>query len=350
MASEVVDDRDARVRRLLEVEVDNGLYPGAVWAFGDASGVAGRGTAGRLGSDENDGPMGLDTLFDLASLTKVVALWAALGVIRADVRFSLDAPIAELWPEAAGRPVGAVTTRQLLTHTAGQPLRANLRPLYGVDQAAIRDGVLGAQLRHRPGDEVTYTDRAALILGWLAEHLSGERLDRLVDKRVWRPLGMTSTQFGPLRTELLARCAPTERDDGSGVHLRGSVHDYSARVLGGICGGSGVFSTVGDLGRFLQALLEPSRAESVFGSQWVEESLTVQTGRLEPSIGHLWQLAPGTNPCDDIWCHFGFTGTALWLSPKLGTWAVLLSNKLYFSREKEPLMVVRDAFRAIVFG
>lgn len=349
MAHDVVDDRDVRVRRLLKVEVDNGLYPGAVWAFGDASGVAGHGVAGRLSRDANDGPMRPDTLFDLASLTKVVAVWAALGAVRAEVAFSLDTPLAELWPETAGRPVGVVTTRQLLTHTAGQPLRANLRPMYGADPAAIRNGVLSSQLRHHPGEKVTYTDRAALILGWLAEHLSGERLDRLVDTRVWRPLGMTSTQFGPLRTELLDRCAPTERDGATGVHLRGSVHDYSARALGGICGVSGVFSTVGDLGRFLRALLEPSRAGSVFGSKWVEESLTVQTGWLEPSIGHLWQLTPGTNPTDDIWCHFGFTGTALWLSPKHGTWAVLLSNKLYFSREKEPLMAVRDAFRAIVF-
>lgn len=87
-----------------------------------------------------------------------------------------------------------------------------------------------------------------------------------------------------------------------------------------------------------------------FGAAWTAESLTVQTGRLEPSRGLFWHPAPGTDPADDIWAHYGFTGTAIWIAPSRGRWATMLTNKVYYSRDRQPIADLRNAFRRLAFG
>ena len=341
-----------RIHQLLHNGVRDHAYPGAVWAFGDASGTRASGTAGLLDPARPGEPMRPDTLFDVASLTKILAVWSTIGTLWQDGRLPLDEPLRGLWPEVTGHPLGQATARQLLTHTAGVPLRAQLKNLYGTDPAAIRTGVLHEALHRPPGQAVEYTDRAALILGYLAEHLSGQSLDQLARERVWEPLGMGATRFGPLPADLAARCAPTELDQDTDAHLQGTAHDFSARLLGGVCGIAGTFSALDDLAVFLRYLLDPATAlaRPGFGPEWTQESLAVHTGVMEPVRGLFWHPAPGTDPAEQTWVHYGFTGTGMWISPKLGTWAVLLTNKLYFTRDREPLTGIRNRFRELVFN
>ncbi|MEU6346262.1 serine hydrolase domain-containing protein [Streptomyces sp. NPDC046977] len=341
-----------RIHQLLEGGVRDKTYPGAVWARGDATGTLASGTVGSLDPDRPDQAMRPDTVFDVASLTKILAVWSSIGALWTDGTLPLDEPLSGFWPEVHGHPLGQVTTRNLLTHTAGVPLRAQLKNRYGTDPAAIRTGVLHEALHRPPGEAVEYTDRAALILGYLAEHLSGQQLDQLAQTRTWAPLGMTGTRFGPLPADLAARCAPTELDPDTGAHLQGTAHDFSTRLLGGVCGIAGAFSLLDDLAVFLRYLLDPTTAtrRPGFGPEWTEESLTVQTGSLEPVRGLFWHPAPGTDPTERTWVHYGFTGTGMWISPKLGTWAVLLTNKLYFNRDREPLTNIRNSFRQLTIG
>ncbi|WP_411146442.1 serine hydrolase domain-containing protein [Streptomyces sp. x-80] len=275
-------------------------------------------------------------------------------ITRYLIRISVDRYPGEpeRWTATWAFPLGQVTARNLLTHTAGVPLRAQLKNLYGTGPAAIRAGVLHEALHRPPGEAVEYTDRAALILGYLAEHLSGQPLDQLARTRTWAPLGMTDTRFGPLPADLATRSAPTELDQDTGAHLKGTAHDFSARLLGGVCGIAGVFSVLDDLAVFLRYLLDPTTAarRPGFGPEWTEESLTVQTGSMEPVRGLFWHPAPGTDPTERTWVHYGFTGTGMWISPKLGTWAVLLTNKLYFTRDREPLTGIRNSFRQLAIG
>ncbi|MFE5730997.1 serine hydrolase domain-containing protein [Streptomyces sp. NPDC056528] len=334
--------------RLLGDAVRAGVVPGAAWAAGDARATLSAGAVGVLDPADPAGPTRPDTLFDVASLTKVLAVWAVTGTLVDAGKLDPSAPLGSYWPEAAGRPLARVTAQHLLTHTAGLPLRANLRHLYGSDPQDVRDGVLSEPLRHRPGEAVAYTDRAALVLGYLAEHLTRQPLPRLAGDRVWTPLGMTDTRYGPLPAALRERCAPTEYDEESGVRLRGTVHDFSARLLGGACGIAGVFTTAADTGRFLRHLLDP--VPGTFSAEWTAASLRVRTDRLDPPRGLFWHPAPHTGPADDIWAHFGFTGTAVWVSPARGRWAVLLTNRLYLTRDPGPLARVRDAFRSLVFS
>ncbi|WP_435971622.1 serine hydrolase domain-containing protein [Streptomyces sp. Qhu_M48] len=333
--------------RLLGEAVRAGVCPGMVWAVGDARTTLSEGAVGLLDPARPGEPMRADTLFDVASLTKILAVWAVTGTLVDAGKLDLTAPLGGYWPEAAGRPLADVTAHHLLTHTAGMPLRANLRHLYGSDPQDVRDGVLAEPLRHRPGAAVAYTDRAALILGYLAEHLTGEPLPRLAGDRVWSPLAMTETRYGPLPAPVRERCAPTEYDEESGAPLKGTVHDFSARLLGGACGIAGVFTTAADTGRFLRHLLAP--VPGTFSADWTALSLRVHTGALVPPRGLFWHPAPGTEPADDVWSHFGFTGTGLWVSPARDRWAVLLTNRLRFTRDPGPLARVRDVFRALAF-
>lgn len=341
------------IHQLLHDGVRDKVYPGAVWAAGDSHGIAASGTAGVLDPERPSEPMRHDTVFDVASLTKILAVWSTIGCLVEDGKLQLDTPLGDFWPEVHGHPLAQVTARHLLTHTAGVPLRANLKNLYGTDPQDVRDGVLREAAHRPPGEAVEYTDRAALILGYLAEHLSGQRLDALVADRVWRPLGMTQTCFGPLNPDAAKRCAPTELDEITGTHLKGTAHDFSARLLGGVCGIAGAFSALDDLATFLCYLLGPSRGRESpgFGPDWIKESLQIHTGELTPPRGLFWHPAPGTTlETDDVWVHYGFTGTGMWLSPRKGFWAALLTNKLYYGRDRECLTHVRNEFRSLVFA
>ncbi|MFE7213818.1 serine hydrolase domain-containing protein [Streptomyces sp. NPDC001212] len=341
-----------RIEALLDEGVRDKVYPGAVWAVGDVNGIRAQGIAGVLDPDEPDVPMRADTVFDAASLTKILAVWSCIGALWEDGALDLDQPLGTFWPEVSGQPLDAVTTRQLLTHTAGLPLRAQLKNLYGTDKEDIRRGVLHEQLHRPPGEAVEYTDRAALILGYLAERLSGQTLDHLATVRIWQPLGMDSTRFGPLPDQIADRCAPTELDRDTDTHLKGTAHDFSARLLGGVCGIAGAFTVLDDLAAFLRYMLDTSTApqRAGFGPGWTATSLTIQTGTLAPVRGLFWHTAPGTAPVDDVWVHYGFTGTGTWISPRQGRWAALLTNKLYYTRDRQPLADVRNAFRGLAFS
>ncbi|WP_079009004.1 serine hydrolase domain-containing protein [Streptomyces sp. XY431] len=325
---------------------------GGVWSVGDAGGVRARGRTGSLGQ----GPwaareMDHDTVFDLASLTKIVALWPCAGALRQAGRLPLDRPLADYWPPAARHPVGAVTARQLLTHTAGMPLRTRFAELYGDDPAAIRAGVLAAPLHRPPGAAVEYTDRAAVLLGHLVEDLAGAPLDRLAARQVWQPLGMTDSHYGPLGPDTAHRTAPTEYERTAGGILCGTVHDPSARLLGGVSGNAGAFSTARDLERFLTALLAPPSGTGIpWGEPWITESLRVHTGGLAPARGLSWLCAAGTDPAAGTFVHYGFTGTGIWVSRRRGRWALLLTNKVHYDRDFQPLTDLRNAFRRAVLG
>ncbi|MFK0110287.1 serine hydrolase domain-containing protein [Streptomyces sp. NPDC091217] len=341
------------LRQLIGDGVHDKVYPGAVWAVGDRTGNMAIGTPGVLDPDRPDEPMRHDTVFDVAGLTEVLAVWASIGSLVEDGKLHLDEELGDFWSEVGGHPLGRVSTRHLLTHTAGVPLGTDLMNLYGTDPRDIRDGVLHEAVRRPPGEAVEYTDRAALVLGYLAEALSGQRLDVLAATGTWQPLGMTRTCYGPLPGETAVRCAPTELDDLTGARLRGTAQSPSARLLGGGCGSSGVFSVLPDIAVFLRHMLQPRQdgGQPGFGPAWTQESLRIQTGELAPARGLFWCPAPGTVPAtDDIWVHYGSTGTGAWLSPKQGRWAILLTNKLYYSRDRGPLTHIRDAFRSLAFA
>ncbi|PHV22489.1 serine hydrolase [Janthinobacterium sp. BJB446] len=328
---------------LVETGVHEQIFPGAAWAVGTLDHHV-MGAAGRLTPEPASAAMQVDTLFDIASLTKIISVWPLIGRLVKQKRLRLDSRLADVLPGTQGYALAPITIFQLLTHTAGLPLRARLRASYGEVYDDIVRGVLREPLEGVPDQAVEYTDRAALILGLVIERLLGMPLDVALAEHVLQPLGMAATGFGPVATRHGQLVAPTEYCEQAGAHLAGVVHDFSARLLGGVCGISGLFSNVPDLQRFLQAMLAPRQHGGVFDADWLKESLTVRTGELQPSRGLFWHPAAGTGPDDDVWCHLGFTGTAMWLSPRRGRYAVLLTNKLYYTRDSARINELRRDF------
>ena len=334
-------DHTEQLTALVQAGVQEQIFPGAAWAMGTSDhGVAG--AAGRLTPEPGSAAMQVGTLFDIASLTKIISVWSLTGWLLRKNRLRLDSCLADVLPGTQGHALAPITIFQLLTHTAGLPLRARLRASYGEVYDDIVRGVLREPLEGTPGLAVEYTDRAALILGLVIERLLDLPLDQALAEHVLRPLGMAATGFGPLAAAHGKQVAPTEYCEQAGAHLSGVTHDFSTRLLGGVCGISGLFSNVPDLQRFLQAMLAQDLQGEVLDANWVRASLTVQTGSLTPSRGLFWHPAAGTGPEDDVWCHLGFTGTAMWISPRRGRYAVLLTNKLYYTRDFTRINALRS--------
>jgi len=232
--------------------------------------------------------------------------------------------------------------RHLLAHNAGLPAGANI---WAPSPAEALARAIAVPLKHLPGQVVEYTDIGFVVLWAAAENAAGEPLFRLLDRRVFGPLGMFSTTFLP--GELCSRCAPTaRRPDGS--EIRGRVHDPTAFRLGGVTGNAGLFSTVHDIGRFAAMLASGGELDGVrvLREETIREFSRRQAGAGTRALG--WDTpnrngtgAAGLQLSARAFGHTGFTGTSLWIDPDRGTWAVLLANRTYQPRGANRIQAVR---------
>ena len=326
--------------RFLDSAVADGAAPGAVLAVS----VGGRRfyhAVGRLGADDATSPDS-STVYDLASLTKVIGLTTAVMIAVDEERLDIDAPVARYVPGFQGAGKEVVTLRHLLTHSSGLPA---WRALYR--EAEDRAGAMAladtTALDTTPGSRLVYSDLGAIILTQAVEGAFGRRLDSLLAARVFGPLGMTSTRFLP-PADWLPRIAPTELDPWRGRVLRGEVHDENASRLGGVSGHAGLFSSAEDLMRFGEWLLagvgRRSRAEAA--GPLPPESLArfVRRQRLPPGTSRAlgWDTpsegsSAGRLLSGESFGHTGFTGTSIWIDPTRDLVIVLLSNRVHPTRD-----------------
>src|SRR5690606_22842212 len=256
-----------RIDRLVEFAILNGATPGAAVAIGRHGRIVKLRGYGRL--DWRDGFRNVTdgTIYDLASLTKVVATTAAVMKLVDEGRLDLDAPISRYLPEWSNRPERrSVTVRNLLLHDSGLPAWA---PLHneGRGRADYRANIAGLRLLATPGERTVYSDLGFILLAVIVEEIAGEPLDEFLQTRLYGPLGMLDTGFNPLgwdvrtgaaddETTILGRIAPTERTGPElDAFIHGTAHDENARGLGGVAGHAGLFSTARDLAVFAQMLL-----------------------------------------------------------------------------------------------
>jgi CubicO group peptidase (beta-lactamase class C family) len=330
-----------RAEQSVEEEVSRGAFPGAALAIGrwDRT-VVERG----IGKVSWTGPA-VDpdlTVYDLASLTKVVATTTAVMLLVEDGRLELDAPVSRYLPAFSGGAKDRVTIRHLLTHTSGLP---DWIDLWGPTPERALERVLAVGLEVAPGQRVEYSDVGFVVLWAAAERANGAPLYRLLDERVFGPLGMRSTTFLP--GEWCERCAPTDRRP-DGTKFRGVVHDPTARRLGGITGNAGLFSTVHDLSRFAAMLASGGELEGVrvLREQTIREFTRRQPGAGTRALG--WDTpsprgggAAGLRISQQGFGHTGFTGTSLWVDPDRGTWTILLANRTYAPKASNRIQALR---------
>jgi CubicO group peptidase (beta-lactamase class C family) len=332
-----LDDAAAAVRR----EVRRGAFPGGALAVGRRSGMV---LLKGIGSTRWDGPA-VDpntTVYDLASLTKVVATTTAVMLMVEDGKMELDAPVQRYLPEFSGGAKALVTVRQLLTHTSGLPAWTDVG---GLSPDRALETILHTPLANQPGEKVVYSDLGFVVLFHAAQRAAGEPVPQLLERRVFRPLGMTRTRYTP--GEGCTQCAPTLRKKDGSVY-QGSVHDPIARALGGISGNAGLFSTAADLGRFAARLAGGGQLDGVrvLKQQTVESFTRRQPGAKTRALG--WDTpepdgtgAAGSRISPRAFGHTGYTGTSLWVDPDRGTWTVLLTNRTFAPHASNRIMALR---------
>lgn len=329
----------------LQKAVTDRVVPGAVLAIGDSDHVVQTAGYGRVGWKATDTPVSPEsTMYDLASLTKAIGTTSAVLLLVQDGKIGLDDPVQRWLPEFQGKWKERVTWRQLLTHTSGLPPAAKLR---GSQPSQRLSSVLNTNLNSPPGTGVQYSDVSFIVLWTAAQRAAGEPLPQLLERRVWRPLGMRSTAFWP--GEECTRCAPTMLLK-SGEPYRGKPSDPTAHKLGIPSGNAGLFSTADDLGRFTAMIANGGELNGVriFRKDLVDGLFTQQPGAGHRTLG--WEaFCPAEHPTQQQACakpiaygHTGWTGTSLWLDPNRGVWVVILSNRSYNVKKPPSLEELRE--------
>jgi uncharacterized protein YbbC (DUF1343 family)/CubicO group peptidase (beta-lactamase class C family) len=321
---------------VVEHEIANGRIPGAVVLIGNRDQILYRRAFGRRAARPKPEAMSEDTVFDLASLTKVVATTTAIMQLVEAGRLRLDDPVGRYWPAFAQHGKYLITVRQLLTHTSGLPADLDLTRQWRGRKAALQL-VATQQPVWPPGFRFVYSDINFIALGEIVQRVSGMPLDAYCLRHIFRPLGMVKTQFRPSPAQS-ERIAPTVFQQGH--LLRGEVHDPTAQRMGGIAGHAGLFSTADDLARFAQALLRDARAESPSVQRLLSrDTITVMIhpnwvgSNAARALG--WDLAaPLVSNRDALppfgaFGHTGYTGTSIWIDPVSGRFLIILTNRVH---------------------
>lgn len=337
-------DRLDEVNRIVERGITAGGFPGAAVIVGrDGKAVLQRGF-GHLGwSDASPAVSPSTTIYDIASLTKVVGTTTAIMVLYDQGRVSLDAPVVQYLPEFSGGEKDIVTIRQLLTHRSGLPAGRDIWRLTH-DPIEARRIILSTPLAYHPGQYYEYSDLGADVLGMVVEAVSGQRLDEFLADYVFHPLGMYNTFFRPADS-VKYRVAPTEIAPPRGYPLQGEVHDENAFAMGGVAGHAGLFSTAEDLSVFAQMMLNGGEYNGV--RIVAESTVTMFTTR---EAGHRalgWDTPTGSYGSgnylsDRAFGHTGYTGTSLWIDPERKMFVVLLTNRIHAARAHNALRVIAD--------
>jgi uncharacterized protein YbbC (DUF1343 family)/CubicO group peptidase (beta-lactamase class C family) len=333
--------------------IANKECPGAVVLVGHHGKVVYKKAYGRRALEPKPESMTLDTIFDVASLTKVVATTPSIMKLYQEGAIRLNDSVSKYLPEFGQNGKDDISIRQLLTHYSGLREDLDLKsPWSGADTA--RQMAYGEKLVTPPGAVFRYSDINFEMLGFLIEKVSGMPLDQFAKKNIFEPLGMKTTTFLP-PTSWRRRIAPTEYDE-NGVMLRGVVHDPTARRMGGVAGHAGLFSTADDLANYAQALIDAGspftagksgsttsqgsgasiRAQRVLSGLTIEKMATPQQPPMGTSLRGLgWDIdSPFASNRGELfplgsYGHTGFTGTSLWIDPFTQTYVILLTNAVH---------------------
>jgi uncharacterized protein YbbC (DUF1343 family)/CubicO group peptidase (beta-lactamase class C family) len=327
---------------IVEEAVHAGQTPGAVLLVGHDGQVVYRKAFGESSVEPRRESMTPDTIFDIASLTKVVATTIAVMQLEEQGKIRVNDPVAKYIPEFAQNGKDEITVRMLLTHFSGLPEDLDLTEPWQGKETALRM-VYAIKPVYPPGARFLYSDINFIVLGALVEQVSGMSLDQYCQKQIFEPLGMTHTRFLPPGS-WLPKIAPTQFDEHDKM-LHGVVHDPTARRMGGVAGHAGVFSTADDLSKFAQFLLDGC---SVLSPLAIEKMTTPQQPPTADVLrGFGWDIdSPFSTNRGELlpvgsYGHTGFTGTSLWVDPTTRTYIILLTNAVH-PRGKGSVIVLRS--------
>ena len=329
----VIEERLGSLSAIVEREISLHHVPGAVIIAGDANGVFYRRAFGNRLLAPEATPMVADAIFDLASLTKVIATTTAVMQLSQSGLIDLDARVVRYWPAFGAHGKDQITIRQLLTHMSGLRPDIQSSAMWFGEQQALKQ-IVSDHTVSPPGSRFLYSDLNFIVLGELVQRITGKTLDIYTTKNIFGPLGMQDTGFNP-ESAKRGRIVPT---DSQGAVLRwGKVQDPTAYRMGGVAGHAGLFSTADDLARFAEMLLgHGSRGGvRVLASETVAQMTEVVglPGGIKRGIG--WDIASDYDSGmaeafgAGSFGHTGYTGTSLWIDARAGVYLIILASRLY---------------------
>jgi serine-type D-Ala-D-Ala carboxypeptidase len=337
-------ERLAKIDHVVLRGISAGGYPGAAVVVGRRGAAVVEKGFGKLSWESGSPTVSPDrTIYDLASLTKVVATTSALMILYDEGKIRLDDPVSKYVPGFSGGQKDQVTVRMLLEHRSGLPAGRDLWRIAHTP-AEARQTVIETPLVCAPNQCYEYSDLGADMLGFVVEAAAGEPLDQFARERVFEPLGMQNTFFRPADS-LRSRVAPTEVAPPRGYPLQGEVHDENAYALGGVAGHAGLFSTAADLSVFAQMMLNGGEYN---GRRLIADStVALFTTRAAGTRALGWDTCGGSGSCgeylgEDAYGHTGFTGTSLWIDPDRDMFVLLLTNRVHEARARRPAKVIAD--------
>jgi len=330
----------AAVDEQINRAVSSGLIPGAVLLIGHEGQIVHLKAYGQRALIPAREPMTIDTIFDAASLTKVIATTSAVMKLFDQGKIRLNDPVTDYLPEFQGGH-SAIAIRNLMTHFSGLRPDLDLQPVWSGYDTGIHRALIDKPVRG-PGLRFVYSDINFVLLGEIVHRLSGQTLAAFTHENIFEPLGMRETTFQP-PVGLKARIAPTEIDPATGQPLRGVVHDPTSRYMGGIAGHAGLFTTAGDLAKFAEMMIGQGESSGVriFSASTVEKFTTPQSPADQPILRGLgWDIDSSfsSNRGDlfpiGSYGHTGFTGTSIWIDPFSKSYVILLTNFVHPHRGK----------------
>ncbi|WDQ15924.1 serine hydrolase domain-containing protein [Rhodopirellula sp. P2] len=326
------------VEQLVQDGIQAQKCPGAVVTVGFRGKTVYQAAFGSRELEPQRKPMSVDTIFDLASLTKPIATATSVMILADEGKLSLTDPVSKYLPDFAVHEKESVTVEHLLLHTSGLIPDNGMSDYRGTHAESIAN-LLSQELRSPPGTRFRYSDVGFLVLGELVHQVSGMPLDQFAQKRIFEPLQMNDTGFRSIGGND-DRCATTQQREGH--WMRGEVHDPRAYALGGVAGHAGLFSTADDLSRFANAMVNggPTDDRPLFSKSTFDAmtSPVEVPGKLPSQIqwrSRGWDKRSayssnrGKSMTDAAFGHGGFTGTALWIDPELKLSVIFLSNRVH---------------------
>ncbi len=332
------------IERLINSSINDSAFPGAVLLVWKDGKIIFEKPFGRLTYNDSSAEVTTNTIFDLASLTKVIAAATAAMICVDRKLFSINDKVSKYIPAFAQNGKENVTIKNLLMHNSGLPAYKKFYALY-TDPQQVLDDIYASRPAYPPGTKTLYSDLGMITLGKVIEKVTGKSLDVFCNENIFKPLGMKDTYYNPPEA-LRHRIAPTEFDHYWRKRLLiGEVHDETASLLNGVSGHAGLFSTAGDISRVLQMLLQKGMYE---GKRIVDSAVVSMFLTRQPNGRALgWDMkspegsSAGSLFSDRSYGHTGFTGTSVWTDPVRRLFVVFLTNRVYPSRTNNKLIKIR---------
>jgi len=342
-------------------EVDNWIaqkaFPGAVLAIGQHGKLVALKSFGRMDYSPHARRVTRDAMFDLASLTKVIATTTAAAILYDRKQLDLDAPVVRYIPEFAG-PGGRenILVRHLLSHSSGLNSRQVLWK-QATDRPGIMKLIYALPLDWPAGERTQYRDYNMIVMGEIVNRITGRPFDEFLAHNVFRPLGMKHTRYNP-PAKWLRRIPPTEQDDTLRHRMvHGVVHDENAFLMGGVSGHAGLFSSARDLSAIAQMWLNGGiyKGKRILSEAVVHHFMERQASPAQTTRALGWDTPgdngfPGPKSSPNAIIHTGFTGTSIYIDPQRDAFIILLDNRVHPTRDNNLINQARPAIHTAILS